>query len=206
MVKFTVSCDNSPVNALILDKNIIHLGQNSDNDLVIDDPNVAAIHATITLKGYAYSIAEKDSNYPLFINHKKVKKARLFNNDKISIGDHNISFNSARIIIPHESDKTSQNYAAPLKKLSSTVSASLQILNGPHIGEVLSLTKNKINFGKKNTVAAVISKEPKGYTLTQQSDAEITLNYETLEGGSEVLNDTDIIIIENISMQFFTNH
>ena len=114
MVKFTVSLNNKTIKSLIFDQNVIHIGRNSNNDLLIDHPDAAPVHAIVTLRGHAYIITQVDKEHPLIINNEKTEEARLINNDKIVIDNYSITFNSAKIIIPRENDSVTKNYAAPL--------------------------------------------------------------------------------------------
>ncbi|MCK5830098.1 MAG: FHA domain-containing protein [Methylococcales bacterium] len=207
MVKFTITLNNKKVKSLIFDKNIIHIGRNSDNDLFVDHPDAAPIHATVTQKGHAYIITQNNAEYPLLINNEETKEVRLINNDKIMIDNYSIIFNSAKIIIPNKNDIVTKNYAAPLKEKTIVPNAKVQILSGQNIGRLISLKDIKVSFGKKDSNTAEISKKNEGFAITAlQSNANITINHEPLGDKTIILNDNDMLLIDNISMQFFLEH
>lgn len=204
MVKFTISLNKKTIKSHIFDQNVIHIGRNSNNDLLIDHPDAAPIHATVTLKGHAYIITQVDKEYPLIINNEKTEEVRLINNDKIIVDNYSITFNSAKIIIPNENDTVTKIHAAPLDEEVTIPNANVQILSGQHIGRVISLKKNTVSFGQKGSNAAVISRKTEGYAITAQAtNANISINHEPLGDNTIILNDNDMLIIDNISMQFF---
>lgn len=204
MVKLTISLNNKTIKSLIFDQNVIHIGRNTSNDLQIDHPDSAPIHAKVTLKGHAYIITQADNEYPLIINNEETEELRLINNDKIVIDNYSITFNSAKIIIPNEKDIVSKNYAAPLNEEIVIPNANVQILSGQHIGRVISLKKNRVSFGQKGSDSALISRKAEGYEITaQKTNANISINHEPLGDNTIILNDNDMLLIDNISMQFF---
>lgn len=204
MVKFTVSFDNKIIQSLVFDQNVIHIGNNSSSDLLIDSAYAGPDHAVVTQKGHAYFIIQVDKKYPLIINNDNIKEARLINNDKIIIDNYSISFNSAKIIIPNKNDTATKNYAAPLEEEYIIPNANIQILSGKHIGRVISLKNNNFCFGQHGSNTAVISKNTKGYAISaEKKSAQISINQEPLGDSVLTLNDNDMLLIDNISMQFF---
>ncbi len=206
MVKFTISLNNKSIKSHVFDKNVIYIGRNAKNDLSIDSPAAAPVHATVTLKGYAYIITQNDEDFPLIINNEKIKEARLINNDKIIIGNHTIIFNSARIIFSSHIDNVVENLSPPIKEKIKIPNANVQILSGDHIGRVISLKQNKVTFGKNSSGSglAMISKQTEGYSIAAIEDgANITINFEPLGKNPIILNDSDMLVIDNVSMQFF---
>lgn len=198
MLKLTTSLNKQHVNAIVFDKNVIHIGSDPSNDLSIDHPSIAPIHASIIQKGYAYIISQIDSNYPLIINDKKTKEARLINNDRIMIDGYSIAFNSAKLMVLPDSEEP-----PPSKKINIP-NANFQILSGKHIGRVITMTKSKLNFGQGGASVAVISLQAEGYHIIKnKSDASVLINHEPLGDQPLILNDNDMLIIDDISMQFF---
>ena len=61
-----------------------------------------------------------------------------------------------------------------------------------------------VSFGQKGSNAAVISRKTEGYAITaKKTNANITINHEPLGDNTIILNDNDMLLIDNISMQFF---
>jgi pSer/pThr/pTyr-binding forkhead associated (FHA) protein len=206
MVKFTISLNNKSIKSQVFDKNVINIGRNANNDLSIDNPTIAPVHATVTLNGYAYIITQSDKNYPLIINNEETKEARLINNDKIVIDNYTITFNSARIIFSSHNDNVIENSSPPIKEKIKIPNANVQILSGEHIGRVISLKNNKVTFGKNSSGSglAIVSKQSEGYSISAiEAGTDITINFEPLGKSSVILNNNDMLVIGNISMQFF---
>lgn len=205
MVKFTVSLNDKFISSLIFDKSNIHIGHNSSNDIIIDHPAAAPIHAIVKQEGYAYIVTQLNTNYPLNINNDEIKETRLINNDKIFIGNYTLTFNSARLITPTGNKKVSIVNAIAVNETINLPNASIQVLSGKNIGRVIPIKDESVNIGSDDSDIAIISKQKKGYTIiTKETDVKITINYEPIDNdNSIILNDNDMLVVDNISMQFF---
>jgi hypothetical protein len=64
---------------------VINLGRRSDNQIVIDDPQVSRLHAQIRILNNRYVIFDLDSTGGTFINKVRVEQAALFPGDVISL-------------------------------------------------------------------------------------------------------------------------
>lgn len=208
MVKFTISLQDKFINAYIFDKNVIHIGRDKTSDLFINHYSVGPIHAAVTAVGNAYHIKQIDEEYPVYVNGKKVEHARLLNNDIITIAKYKITFNAARYIIPEENKTNAQKQStAWVDKQDETVktaSAKLQILSGHHIGRVLHISKPITRIGQNEDNIAIISQHSEGYRISAQHEgADISVNQTPVSTEHTLLNDNDMLIIDNVSMQFF---
>lgn len=208
MAKFTVYFKDKAIQSEIFDSGVIHIGRDETNDIVIDNLAVASIHAVVIIKEDSCIIKQLNDDFPLFINNTKCKDSLLEHNDKITIGKHTIIFSTTESVA-----STTNNNAAnkDLKDLNEKLEekiklpdANLQVLDGQHIGRILPLKKALTRFGLSGTGTVIISRRKEGYFISSlETDAKITINNKELTDKSLNLNQNDIIVIDNISMQFF---
>ena len=80
---------NSPSGAesrLSLEKLPFRIGRQSDNDLVVRDNRVSRYHARIVSEGDDYAIEDLKSSCGVFVNEKRVDRAKLERGDRIEFG------------------------------------------------------------------------------------------------------------------------
>jgi len=83
-----ITLDSEIVDTRKLDKHIIYIGRNTDNDLVIIDPFVSNYHAVIQLIDGQIIISDLKSSNSTFVNNMKITEAYLNIGDEIVIGKH----------------------------------------------------------------------------------------------------------------------
>jgi len=208
MAKFTIYFKDKAIQSHIFDTGVVHIGRDDTNDLVIDNLTVAPAHAVVIIKSGACVIKQLNNDHPLVINHEKTKEAVLQNNDIISVGKHTIIFSTTESIAPAQTNNSANKDVDFLNdKLEEKIKipdANLQVLDGHHIGRILPLKKSMTRFGHDGSGVVVISKRKDGYYISSlESDSNITVNQEVLADKTIHLNTNDIIIIDNISMQFY---
>jgi len=73
------------VNAQVfhLDKNVIRIGRNFGNDLVLNDPAISRYHAEIRYEDSQFILNDLNSSGGTFLNNKKIKQNVLFSGDII---------------------------------------------------------------------------------------------------------------------------
>lgn len=69
-----------------LDGKMIQIGQNKENELVIDHPQVDQVHAQLRLINGQYTIFDLNSVGGTFVNGVKVSQSLLYSGDVISLG------------------------------------------------------------------------------------------------------------------------
>jgi len=79
-----------------LDKNIITIGRNTDNDLMIIDPLVSKYHAQIQSIDGQILISDLKSSNGTFVNNMKITEVFLNIGDEIVIGKHVIRLQSGK--------------------------------------------------------------------------------------------------------------
>ena len=210
MAKLTVFFKDKIISSYLFEKSILHIGRDETNDLTIDSLAVAPAHAAIIIRDDGSStIKQLNDNFPLIINGEKIKEFSLNNSDMISMGKHNIVYNTKESEDQTESlinkqDTTSHNHEI-ISDLSIPA-ANLQFIDGENIGKVLPLKKAMTRLGHSGSGVAIISKRKNGYFVSALENIDaITVNSVPVNDSSVKLNHNDILVINNTSLQFFLN-
>ena len=78
---------------VILDKDEITIGRETDNVLVLLDPLISRHHATLRRKGDAYEIEDLDSANGVYVNGSRISGSQtLHDGDKLKLGNTEILF------------------------------------------------------------------------------------------------------------------
>lgn len=82
--------------AMPLDKKIITIGRGSDNDIVLDAPQVSRHHARIIRKEKNFFVEDLASANGTFVNGKRVGRAEISSDDTLSFGTYAVRIDLAR--------------------------------------------------------------------------------------------------------------
>jgi len=209
MAKFTIFFKGKAIQSYIYDSGVIRIGRDSSNDLIIDNLTVAPVHAVVNVDGDNCLIKQLSDDHPLIINHEKVEETFLENNNVISIGKYTIVFNTTESIAPNEkgfapNNKDVESLNSKLEKEINIPDANLQIMEGDHIGRILPLKKSMTRLGHAGSGVIIISKRKDGYFMSSlETHMNILINQQALADKTIQLENNDIIVINNVSMQFF---
>jgi len=212
MAKLTVFFKDKAVNSRLFENGIVHIGRDETNDLVIDSLAVAPAHAVIVIRGSDTSIKQLNDEFPLIVNGENVKTGPLNNNDLISIGKHKIIFNDTESVdnLPQHLEELAQKDVAALnKEIEGELrmpAANLQVISGNNIGKILPLKNAMTRLGHTDSGIIAIVKRKDGYFVSALEHTHaIILNGHPLGNISAQLNDNDILVVGNTSLQFFMN-
>ena len=86
-VSLTVDGEQHP-----LDKRSVVLGRSRDCDIRLTDPNVSRHHAEIRQEGATYWIVDLGSTNGLEVNGRRVKRAKLEDSDRVTLGSTELVF------------------------------------------------------------------------------------------------------------------
>jgi len=209
MAKLTVFFKDKAIHSSVFENGIAHIGRDETNDLTIDSLAVAPAHAVIIIRDNDCTIKQLNDEFPLIVNGERVKTCKLNNNDTLSMGKHDIIFNTTESIEaprrPVDDDVKSLN-----KELGSeahtTSTANLQVLNGNNIGKILQLKNAMTRLGHNGSGVIAISKRKDGYFVSVlENSGTITLNNVPIDDKLLRLNTNDILVIDNTSLQFFSS-
>jgi hypothetical protein len=68
------------------------VGRSKDSDIRVSDPNVSRRHAEIRQEGSSYWVVDLDSTNGVSVNGRAVKRAKLDNEDRITLGSTELVF------------------------------------------------------------------------------------------------------------------
>jgi hypothetical protein len=211
MAKFTVFFKDKVIHSALFESGVVHIGRDEGNDLIIDSLAVAPVHAVLKISSEDCTIEQLNDDFPLIINGEKVKTCQINNNDVISMGKHDITFNTTE---PVEFPATgSRSIDQDVKLLNQEIDAgqslpvaNLQIMSGSNIGKILQLKKPMIRLGRNGSGVIAISRRKDGYFVSVlENTGIITVNNESLNDKSLKLNTNDVLVVDQTSLQFFLN-
>lgn len=207
MAKFTVYFKDKAIQSNIFDAGVVHIGRDDTNDLVVDSLAVAPAHAAAIVKDGSCVIKQLNDKFPLLINNRPMKECHLENNDVVNIGKHYIVYNTTSSQAPIRPVSRNPDVLALNEKLVDSVKlpeANLQVMNGEHIGRILPLKKAMTRLGHEGSGVIVIARRKEGYFVSalQENDGLI-VNKQPLGDRIVKLNNNDVIVVDNVPMQFF---
>ncbi|MDD5580799.1 MAG: FHA domain-containing protein [Methylobacter sp.] len=211
MAKLTVFFRGKAIHSALFENGIVRIGRDETNDLIIDSLAVAPAHAAIIIRDDNCTARQLNDDFPLVVNGLKTKESNLINNDKISLGKHDIVYHLTESVVQAQQLSTPL-YKDPLlqnQEFNSDVNsrgANLQIINGDNIGKLLPLKKAMTRLGHNGSGILIISKRKDDYFVSVlESKGTMTLNNKPLDNDILKLNNNDVLVINNISLQFFHN-
>ncbi|MDD5275262.1 MAG: FHA domain-containing protein [Methylovulum sp.] len=209
MAKLTVFFKYKEIDSYLFENRVVHIGRDETNDVTIDSLAVAPAHAAIIIRSDASTIKQLNDNFPLIINGQKVKEYNLNDKDTITIGKHDIVYNTTETetdpqpeeLVFEEGKHLYSDYSDNDVHLQA---ASLQVLTGSNIGKILPLKKAMTRLGNSGNGVVVISKKKDGYFISAlENTGKITVNNIPLNDSYSKLGHNDILAINNVSLQFF---
>lgn len=212
MAKLTVFFKDKVIHSRLFENGIVHIGRDETNDLIIDSLAVAPAHAVIVVRDSENTIKQLNDEFPLIVNGEQIKTGALRNNDTITIGKHNIVFNDSESVdtMPQQLEDLIQKDVVTLNKYIEgdlrIPTANLQIISGNNIGKILPLKKAMTRLGHSESGIIAIVKRKDGFFVSALEHANsILLNGEPLGNNSALLYDNDMLVIGDITLQFFIN-
>lgn len=209
MAKFTVFFKDKPIHSAIFESGVVHIGRDETNDLVVDSLAIAPAHAAVIMRDSNSSIIKQlNADFPLIINGEQLKECILKSGDTITIGKHRIVYSSSKTtttdshVPAAERENNKGSHKTPNKLHASE--ATLQVIGGNHIGRVIPLKKNMTRLGRNGAGIIIITRRSEGYFVsTLEPDDTIKVNDKPLGEQTIHLKNNDIILIDNMPMQFF---
>jgi FHA domain-containing protein len=75
-----------------IDRQSVVIGRSKDCDIRLDDPNASRRHAEVRQEGTAYWLVDLDSTNGTTVNGRRQQRARLENDDRITVGSTELVF------------------------------------------------------------------------------------------------------------------
>ena len=221
--KLELSFNANRLNEFVLDKEIITIGRNDDNDIRIENLAVSGHHAKLLTVFDDSFLEDLDSTNGTYVNGQPINKHPLKNGDVIVIGKHELRYindsNSASdddktvLIRRQPGMKTSPgtNLNEPIDMPDSIAvdlsAAKLQILNGKGAGKELALQKPSVKLGKSGAEVVQINKRPDGHfivSLDQENESSVLMiNGVTVGSRAVKLNNHDVIEINKLKIEYY---
>jgi len=88
-----------------LDKLVVKVGRNLENDLVLNHPTVSRFHAEIQFQENQFILVDKNSSSGTFLNNKKIAQFQLFAGDIILFAKVPVMFMNEGASLVDNSDK-----------------------------------------------------------------------------------------------------
>ncbi|MGD7033711.1 FHA domain-containing protein [Methylotuvimicrobium buryatense] len=208
MAKFTVFFKDKAIDSVLFESGVMHIGRDESNDLTLNSLAVAPAHAAAIIKQNGCLIKQLNDDFPLIVNGEKLKECLLNNNDRITLGKYSLIFNTTESVaeIPkHESPEVNQ-LNQEIEHNLNLPEANLQVMDGQHIGRILPMKKAMTRLGRNGGGIAVIARRKEGYFISSlENNSNMTINNQPLGDKTVKLNNNDLIVIDNTTLQFFQN-
>ncbi|MEN8240477.1 MAG: FHA domain-containing protein [Chloroflexota bacterium] len=94
-----------------LDKLVVKVGRNLENDLVLNHPTVSRFHAEIQFQENQFILVDKNSSSGTFLNNKKITQFQLFAGDIILFAKVPVMFMNEGASLVDNSDKSTGQLA-----------------------------------------------------------------------------------------------
>ena len=229
MAKLVLNLNGEFVKEYQLDKEVLNIGRNRNNDIHIDNLATSSNHAKVLTILNDSFIEDLDSTNGTFIGDNKISKYALQNGDSIIIGKHELTYLNAdaecgesqfekTMIIRSDSEalpkteQTEKPFSKSTGKTAGVVAstrgpghAKLQLINGTNAGKELQLTQILTTLGKPDIQTAAITRRPTGYFLIvidAGNDNKMPLVNDTEIDKKRPLADGDVIEVAGVHMRF----
>lgn len=90
MLKILLKLKDTELKTFEMDKSVVTIGRNDNNDIYINNLGVSKKHARIVKKQGMYVIEDLNSTNGTFLNNEKITKADLTGNDVVTIGKYTL--------------------------------------------------------------------------------------------------------------------
>jgi pSer/pThr/pTyr-binding forkhead associated (FHA) protein len=210
---------------------IMTMGREPDNDIIVENLLVSGYHARIDPAGREYILTDLQSKNGTFVNGERVTSTKLKDGDQILVGKHTIVFTLSPEEIQEDQKLTEPTMFIEVAQGASEAEAQdptpsgldrtavsaerlavLSFLTGG--GDEYEIKKKLVKLGKGEEadvhigglftpkVAATISRRPTGYHLTPTGRAKVKVN-DAQVGSSHRLREFDTIEIGPVKLQFY---
>lgn len=175
MEKLVIKKNDTLVNEIALDKQVVTIGRDLESDLQLNDPSVSRHHATIRRIYTDLYIEDLGSTNGTQLNGLSITKHVLKPGDRLAIGSYLLELVAAEESVEDDLEKTvvmqPEAVAAgrakrprPVRKLLPK-HATLRFFRGPNKGSMEKIDRSLFTIGKPGENVAVIARRPQGFYL-----------------------------------------
>ncbi|HZI83460.1 MAG TPA: FHA domain-containing protein [Casimicrobiaceae bacterium] len=180
MAKLVLSSAGSIVQQCFVDREVVTIGRQPDNALVVDDPAVNAKHATVFPVGNDHILEDLQSDGGTLVNGARISRHILQHGDVIQLGSFYLRYLNPRAASEVDLERTMlieglrdpaesvPTRDAPRARRANVrlPSGQVRVIRGARAGETVVLDRVIATFGKPGEQVAVITRRPHGYFVT----------------------------------------
>lgn len=184
MAKLVLSLQGSIIQQCFVDKDVVSIGREADNALVIDDPQVDERHATVVPVGNDHILEDLQSGIGTLVNGTRISRHILQHGDVVQLGSFYLRYLNPRAAAELDLERTMlisglPRLSDPLElapvgpRRASSRRASVHLPNGRvrataghRAGETIPLDRVIATFGRPGEEVAVVTRRPQGYFIT----------------------------------------
>jgi hypothetical protein len=184
MAKLVLSLQGSIVQQCFVDKDVVSIGREAGNALVIDDPQVDAQHATVVPVGNDHILEDLQSVSGTLVNGTRIARHILQHGDVVQLGSFYLRYLNPRAAAELDLERTMLISGLPglrespatlpaERRMTSAHRASVRFPNGRvramagrRAGETIPLDRVIAIFGQPGDQVAVVTRRPQGYFIT----------------------------------------
>lgn len=219
MAKLVLSSDGAIVTQRFLDEESVTIGRAPGNDVVVDDPAVADLHASISVVGNDY-ILEGGGTVAVAVNGTPQTRRILQHGDVIELGAYSLKYIDSRaageidlertMLIPGlgpvlgtedaGTDEPVPSSRPPKKRFPQ---ARVEWIGGPRRGSMRSLERVIDTFGTPGVGVVVVTRRPHGFFVTHVEGAGYPrVNGESIGKEPRALAGGDVIEVAGEKLRF----
>ena len=221
MAKLVLSLNGTVLNQCFTDKPALGIGSTTDNDIVVDDPQVREHHARILCIGEDHILESQDSEAGVPVNGKPCFRQILQHRDVIHLGAYHLRYLNSRIAselsmdrtmlieaLPRDAENDGGVTALPSARASkiSFPEGYVHVLKGrgQHLpGEDVVLDRVVTTFGTPGEQLVVLTLRPQSIYVTHVEGAQLPrVNQKTIGREPVALADGDQIEAAGYRLQF----
>lgn len=209
MPKLTVFFKDKEIDSYRFENNMVRIGRDETNDIVIDSLAIAPVHSVISIRNGISTIRQLQDDFPMIINGQKTKEGILNDNDMIALGKHHIRFTSVDSPSAYKTSADSiENESTQVPSLFGIEpvlpNGNFQIMDGENIGKIIPIKKTMVQLGRSGHGIVVVTRKKEGYFVSAlENKGSLTVNGQPIENKIIKLSHNDILGINDKSLQFF---
>lgn len=203
--QLVLSMDGLVLREIVLDRERITIGRKSSNQVQIDDLAISGEHARITTILDDVFLEDLDSTNGTSVNGKPITRCVLSDGDVVDIGKYRMKFIAAReqesgLSVAVEGLAAGQDGEG--KAAGAEGAGLLRVLDGPHAGREMPLSKARTMLGSPGGQVVAIVRRSEGYFLQAIEGKEPVVNGRQIEERSVPLGERALIELAGARMEF----
>ncbi|MEO8675647.1 MAG: FHA domain-containing protein [Casimicrobiaceae bacterium] len=225
MAKLVLSAGGSIVHQSFLEQELVNIGREPHNNVVIDDPAVDAEHAVIVPVGNDHILEDRKSANGTFVNGTRVSRHILQHGDVVQFGAFYLRYLNPKVSAERDLERTMlieglhgtavggvresgappEDSPVPSARFSSVnfPIGQVRVIAGDRAGESVELDRVVATFGNPGDRLAVIARRPHGYFITHvEGRTYPRVNRQTIGKEACALRHGDVIEVANLQLEF----